>query len=62
MVGRKQYEIRPCMMCRGEEYEVAEYHKTKDGLEDVIGAIKCTKCGKVYYTLNKLVKMKDKGE
>ena len=49
----KQYNIRPCIMCRSEEYEIVDQHKTKDN-SIVIDAIKCTKCGKVYYTLDKL--------
>ena len=42
------------MMCRGEGYDIVEYHYDKDGIT-VIDAIKCMKCGKVYYTFNKLI-------
>ena len=55
----KQYDMQPCMMCNGDEYEIAQQHKDKENLI-VIDAIKCAKCGKVYYTLNKLIQMQDK--
>lgn len=53
----KQYDIQPCMMCRGEGYDIVEYHYDKDGIT-VIDAIKCMKCGKVYHTFNKLIENK----
>ena len=50
----KQYDIQPCMMCGNEGYDIVEYHYDKDNIT-VIDAIKCMKCGKVYYTFNKLI-------
>ena len=44
------------MMCRSEGYEIVEYHYDKDNIT-VIDAIKCSKCGKMYYTLNKLIEI-----
>ena len=49
----KQYDIQPCMMCRSEEYDIAEYHKDKDNTI-VIDAIKCVNCGKVYFSFKRL--------
>lgn len=42
------------MMCRSEGYDIVEYHYDKDNIT-VIDAIKCSKCGKIYYTFNKLI-------
>lgn len=50
----KQYDIQPCMMCRSEEYDIVEYHFDKDNMT-VIDEIKCSKCGKIYYTFNKSI-------
>ena len=44
----KQYNIRPCIMCRSIEYDIVEYHNDKDN-SIVVDAIKCANCGKVYF-------------
>ena len=41
-------------MCRSIEYDIVEYHNDKDN-SIVVDAIKCSKCGKIYYTFNKLI-------
>ena len=51
--------ITKCRYCNGDEYKIFKKHLDKNGKE-VVDAIKCTKCGKVYYTLDKLIYDKNK--
>ena len=49
----KQYELKPCRMCRSIEYDIVEYHNDKDN-SIVVDAIKCANCGKVYFSFKRL--------